>query len=442
MGFLNEAVDTLVSVFEGGPDNWRDRLNNDLILISPEGTEYRPVYLDQDGFQLQKRLGMFDFPLVRGTVVQDLDTSSLWISMRFFFEGKNNDVNARAFLSSCKERGPWSVNHPVHGEYELQLVSVVLVNSNDGLTELSTEWIEPLDPEYLLTARELAGIVDSQISDLNTGALSQFVDDIQQTTATLKHIVETTTEGIQNVVDYTLYPLFGVVDAVDDAMTTIAVGIQDSLSAVLLPLAELGGQIQNLIEIPALAMRDLSTRMDSYESLTTGLNELLPGESATPLPYTAQSQTKINNIATTELGLTSAVCAFARIAITADLYSREQAIDTAEKIAEQFSDMVAILEEKQADFETLHIDKQYFSQSSTFNDCIKLISYTQQYLLRKSFDLKIKQIITLDRPSFPVDLAAEYYGDFEEINFFSDTNELEGNEIFLLPAGREIVIYV
>lgn len=442
MAFPDDAIDTLTNVFLGGADSWRERLENELILVSPEGTEYRPKYNGEDSFQIQKRLGMFNYPLIRGTVVQDLDTASLWISMFFFFEGKNNDVNARAFMMTCKERGLWKCTHPVHGEFELQLVSVSLINTNNGITELMTEWVEPLDPEFLLTARELAGIVDSQISNLNTGALSQFVEDINQGTATYKHIVKTTTQGIENVVDYTLYPLFGISSAVDDVMTTTHVGIQDSLTAVLLPLAQFGGQIQNLVQVPGLATRDLSSRMDSYEALILGLTEILPDGTATPLKFTSQPQTEINNIAMVELALTSVLCALARTAITADLCSREQALDTADKIAEQFSNIVATLEEKQQAYESLHIDKQYFSQSSTYNDCVKLISLTQQYLLRKSFDLKIKQVIKLDRPACPLDLAAQYYDDFEKLDFFCETNGLEENENLLLPAGKEIAIYV
>jgi hypothetical protein len=443
MSFLDDAASTLKNVFLGSADTWWERLEADLVLTSPSGTEYKPRYQGQDSFRISKRLGKFNIPMVPGTIIQDLDTDSLAISITFFFDDKNNDTNARAFLlTGCRERGVWTIVHPAHGMFELQLEKAELTNTNDGISEIQTEWFEPIDPETLKTARELAGIVDSQIDALDVGALSQFIADINQANSTVKHIVETTTQGIENVVDYALYPLFGIVGAVDDAMTTVHAGIVDSLNAVAIPLAELGGQIQQLIGYPALATRDLDTRVDCYGALVTGLTELLPGESKTPLKRTSSAIAQINNIVVTELALSASISALARIAMTSDFTTREQALNTADNMIDKFNSIVASLEEKQSLYYSQYIDEQYFSQSSTYVDLAKLVYDTVQYLLRISFDLKIKQIITLDRPTPPIILSAQYYDDFDKLDYFIETNGLKGPEIYLLPAGREVVLYV
>jgi len=443
MAIIDDAISTLKDVFEGGADNWKDRLSGSIRLTSPEGTEFNPKYRGGDSFKLEKRLGYFDYPLIRGTVLQDLDTSGMRISLIFHFDGVNNDVNARAFLSACKERGTWQCVHPVHGEYELQLISVSLINTNNGITKLSSEWIEPLDPERLKTARELAGIVDNQITTLNGGALAQFVDDVNDASATLKHVIETTTNGIENVVDWALYPLFGTVDALDTAITAVHAGIQDALNAVVIPLESLAGQIQQLIEFPALASRDITSRTDAYvDSLTAGLYELLPGESKTSLQRTSSDEAEINNIITTELALSAIIASLSRIAITSDFETREQALDMIGTLTDTFKSIIEKLEEKQSEYYSNYIDRQYFSQSSTFNDAVKLVYQTVRFLLAKSFDLKIKHIIKLDRPTTPIQLVGEYYNDFEQLGFFCDTNSLQGSEIILLPAGKEVAIYV
>lgn len=442
MSFLDDAIGTLKNVFEGGPDSWDARLKQDLILISPEGTEYKPYYTGKDPFRIRKRLGRFEYPLVNGTVVQDLGTSGMTTPMNCVFVGKNNDLYAKNFFDSCSETGLWSVTHPIHGEFNLQLIEASINNENEGYTTVNIEWIETIDPVLLKTSRELAGLINQQINDLDSGALAQFVEDIDQATSTLKNVVETTTNGISNVIDYTLYPLFGIVDAIDSIQTTIHNGIADSLSAVLLPLEQLAGQIQQLIEYPALATTDLQSRYDSYNNLTSGLYELLPEEDKTPLQKTSSIQAQINNIATTELALNSCIASFARIAITCELDTKEQAVDLAENITTIFSEIVDKLEEKQSAYDTQYIDNQYFSQSSTYNDAQKLVYLVVQYLLRKSFDLKIKKIIKLDRPTMPIVLAGQYYDDFEMLEYLVDTNDLHGSEIIVLPSGKEIAIYV
>ena len=64
------------------------------------------------------------------------------------------------------------------------------------------------------------------------------------------------------------------------------------------------------------------------------------------------------------------------------------------------------------------------------------------FLVELSFTLAQERRITLDRPRTLIDLVAELYGDVDsQLDFFIDTNDLSGDEIIELPAGREIVYY-
>jgi len=442
MSFLDDAASTIKNVFLGSVDSWWERLEADLVLKSPKGTEFKPRYRGQDSFRIEKRLGIYEMPLIKGAIVQDMDVGPMRISIDLWFDGRNNDVDARAFTAACKERGKWEMTHPVHGFYGLQLVSVAFTNTNDGLTRVDTEWLEYIDPVELKTARELAGIVDEKMGAVSLGALSEFVDGLNDAVGTLQHVIKTTSQGIENVVDYALYPLFGTLNAVDDAVTAVHAGITDSLAAVAIPLAELGGQLQSLIGLPALATRDLKSRVDCYGELITGVNSLMPGGSATPLKNTSNAAAQKNNLIISDLALSASLCAFARIATTSDYKTRDEALDMATILSDTFSDVIDMLEEKQADYNGRFAYEQFFAQRQTYTDLALLMSAAIQYTLRISFDLKIKQVITLQRPRLPVMLAAEYYGDFDDVDYLVETNELKGADIILLPAGREVAIYV
>lgn len=65
------------------------------------------------------------------------------------------------------------------------------------------------------------------------------------------------------------------------------------------------------------------------------------------------------------------------------------------------------------------------------------------FLVELSFTLAQEHRIILDRPRTLIDLVAELYGEIDpQLDFFINTNDLSGDEIIELPAGREIVFYV
>ena len=182
MSLIDTAVDLIKDVLDSGPTNWRERLAATVELVSPDGDSYSPKW-QGDPRSLSKKLGVFEYPKVRGSIVQDLEVSSDTYELTLYFDGENNDLEASRFFTSCRQKGTWQVTHPVHGFVELQLISVKEDNqptTNGNITEVSTKWIEPLDPTTLKTARELAGLLDTAVEDLNVSAAQQFANAVSQ----------------------------------------------------------------------------------------------------------------------------------------------------------------------------------------------------------------------------------------------------------------------
>ncbi len=64
------------------------------------------------------------------------------------------------------------------------------------------------------------------------------------------------------------------------------------------------------------------------------------------------------------------------------------------------------------------------------------------FLVELSFTLAQERRIVLGRARTIIDLVAELYGEIDtQLDFFIDTNDLSGDEILELPAGREVVYY-
>lgn len=455
MGLLDDLID----VFFGGPSNWRDRLAESIKFISPEGNEFEAKWRGSPR-NMPKKLGILRFPKIKGDIVQDMEVASTLYPITFFFDGENNDTEAAAFFQACKETGNWEVIHPVHGFLGLQLVSVGEVDdpiTSGNITEINTEWIEGIDPIALKTAREMKGIIDGQIDDLNINAAQQFADGILETSETLKDAIRKGTDGISNVSEFVLGPLFTTVDALDNAVNAIQDGIQDTLNATVLQADALSGQIQNLINLPLFAnsQRD---RLGTYAALLTALSNQLPGGSESTTSATAASSVKRNAALTTELGMNAALSALAKITNTtaiaprgtgADdtgaLETRAQAVQMAVDLTDIYDDMVTALEAVQEDFSGLDIDDQYYSQSSAFTDAALLLGFAIEYLLTIAFQLSIERRFIIDKPRAPIEITITEYGSLGEndsnFDLFIRSNELSGNDILLLPRGREVVIY-
>jgi prophage DNA circulation protein len=457
------VLDEIVDVFLGGPDDWAARLQPVVSLVSPEGNEFEAKWRG-DSRSVDKKLGIFFFPKIKGNIVQDLAVNSVRYTIPLYFDGKDCDLNAKAFFNAARETGRWVVTHPVHGFLELQLIKATendQLVTDGGIIDIPTEWIEPIDETTLLTAAEAASAVSGGIDELNSSAFDQFTEALDSSTEALSNAINTTVQGIANVTDVVLSPLTTSVDYLDNTMNLIQNGINDTLAATVLDVESLAGQMQQLITTPSLATTSMEQSQSLYNELASAYTEFLPSDSD------GTATEKANDAVIVELCLSAALSAFGTIAVNGikaaqaagvtipttttvltsePIATRAQAVEAAQNSADFFTSMTDSLDTIQTQFEDEDIDNQYFAQPASYASAAQLASKTVQFLLISSFNLKVERRFVLDRPRSPVEIAmTEYKGpgnNDANINLFIRSNKLKDDEIYLLPAGREVIIYV
>jgi prophage DNA circulation protein len=471
-------IDNIANIYNQGPSNWQARTRGTIDFTSPEGREFTAKWRGGER-SLEKKVAIFAYPNVKGNITQDLEVNSSMYPITFFFDGENSDKFGKAFFQAAREKGRWVVVHPVYGYVELQLLSIKQSDqpvTDGGIVTFESEWIEPIDETTRLTAAEMAGLVDIDIDSLNDSLFSEFTDALDASTEALKSAVEGVVTGVANVTDAVLEPLFSTVDALDNAMTIIHNGIQNTLNATVLDVFSLAGQIQSLIQTPALATTSLAATLEYYDDLAEELTNDLPNTSG------RLSQKENNQVLVIQLALGSATAARAKatalavkraqaaqratvvasdaaelagvatvITATGDvieadpLETRAQAVEFARDLSSAFRAIVESLEDKQKDFESEDVDKQYFSQLQSYTIAAKMTASAAQLLLTTSFDLKVERRFRLDRPRSAIDIAAVEYDGLGEadsnLDLFIRSNNLSGDEIYMLPAGTEVVIY-
>ena len=419
--------------------SYRDRLRPNITLTSPDGTVFTALWRGNERAQA-KKVGVFNFPNVDGSIVQDLGVSSATYTLSISFEGPDNDLTASQFFAALKEKGVWKVVHPVHGELKLQPLSFTPSDqpvTSGGITTIETEWIEPLDLAVIPSAPELQATVASQTETVNDISASQLSDNSFQETAAetasfraaVLDVVANAESHLESVSDFSA--------SITSEIEAIKRDVDAVLAVVPLDVIAVAGQLQAMIQLPARAIQDTQARLDAYKNMAVGVGLMSPDTPGTP---------SYNRVAVQELALTATVGAVADVASTGTLLSRTEAVGVIEDVLTLFNDITDNLDASQVLFEGSAIDVQYFSQSQSYSVAGRLTALTVAYLLRAAFDLKVEKRFVLTRSRNPVMVAMEEYdgpgeGD-ANINFFNDTNKIEDNEFIMMPAGRELVVYV
>jgi hypothetical protein len=230
---------------------------------------------------------------------------------------------------------------------------------------------------------------------------------------------------------------------IDSAETSVQRGIQTSLSAVTVPIAELGGQIQQICNYPLYATRDTKNRLNKYGDLMRSVAALMPGNEGALVSKWAKPGEKKNSVAVASLAITSAIVANAQIILTSnDIYTRSQSLSAANSIIDFFIEATGLLDEQQLALDSANLKDRFFTHSKTYGDLLNLLAMIVMYMSQNMAGLKIERRFTIDRYRSPIDVCLSEYGDISYLDLFISSNKLHGNDILLIPSGREVVIYV
>lgn len=202
-------------------------------------------------------------------------------------------------------------------------------------------------------------------------------------------------------------------------------------------LGLLAGYLQTMIERPALAGGDTDDRIEAYTGLATDCLALLTG-----IEITGAGRFRA---AAVELALSAVLVGLARIVTTSTAETRAHAIAIAGTVLDTTTDIVDGLDTVAESFDDLEWDSRYFSQTATYTIAAKLVTACVRYELRAAYDLRVEKRFTLSKPTAPIVIAIQEYGDVAPevaLDLLVRANSLSGFDIFLLPAGSEVVVYV
>jgi hypothetical protein len=427
--------------------SWRDRLLPTLSLLSPEGELFESSWIGNDR-SFERKLGVFEYPGVDGSDIQDLGSRAVAYPLVIYFEGPDNDIISSRFFSASSQAGEWTITHPLKGKSKAVLVSIVekiRPVENGNITQFDTQWIQkkPKADEVSLSQSKF-NILDG-VNTVNASTIDQFEDTVVQNSAEEKwavvKAVESASDYIQDALDTFVKPL----EELNQDITSVRNSMLDALTETTVSLASVGGQIQHLIQLPSLIGTDLSTRLTAYTDLLSSfLTDFSPD--VTGLGVLKTPEEIKNTVVTQELLVNACFGAIAGVIVTSESKNRAESIEAIEQTLYYFFEAADTLDSVQDYLSDRNIFYQYFSQSKSFSDLYSTIVMALKYLLNVSYGQEVEKRFTLQQHRTPFDICVTEYGSLgdNDINLsdFISYNRLEGTEILILPPGKEVVVYV
>lgn len=416
-----------------------DRVRGEIVFISPLNKRFSANWIG-DAVEKEVSLGVNKYPGIDGAFIQPQGTGGVGWPLNFFFDGADHDLEAAAFFQACDETGPWKVTHPVDGEKELFLVSVkrdIQPVTSGGLTEFSTEWIQSIARERILSRAATPEDVATQTEEINNAAADEFDRKVTQETETQKEAIRTTSRSLLSRIRGALASLYELSNEINSQVNAIQAAINSTLNEFILRPLALAAQFQQLIQLPALAIDSIQARLEAYQSLAESIFELSP-ETIFPRDK--------NIAACLELTLNATMAAASQSLVTGPLTSRQAALENSNALLGLFDFVTDGLDDIEQLFKDLQADRQFLNQIDVFALLAALTSQAVDSTVKTSFDLSIEKRFVLDRARAPIEITIAEYGDLGEndsnLDLFNDANLLQGDELTLLPAGKEVVVYV
>jgi len=417
------------------------KVRDKISLTSPSGDRYLALW-DGSNRTVKKRLAMYAYAGINGQVVDDYGCDSITYPMTLIFSGEDHRKIAKDFFRSFQEKGKWTVTHPTDGLMGLQGVQAT---ENDqpikeaNITRIETEWIEYINPVTLKTLRNSMiemGIVTQQLEDETAVmAIAQMEMDAAGTLET-KNSLKNVVDSVKAAYNRAQYASQEAADRQTEFL--------DYLTEATITAAGVVSQVQNIINAPARALNDLRARFNVLKDI---INDLF-GSDRDPVEPNRNDAIVREAAAAAVLVAVSQGVTVASEDEPSGLGSRVDLLDT----MAAFVELVDIINvgmdrvKEQFDERESTVEEQYTPFEQTGTVVKNVIAKTQNALREQFFKLPTETRIVTRRPMSVLSIAKEYYGTTgiqdDVLDKIEQSNNLSAHEILLLPAGRQLRIYV
>lgn len=432
---------------------WEDRLQP-AAWVSPSGVRFSFDFEDVSRNKTARGTA-FNYPDTEGTHVQRTGNTGSRYPLRLFFSGADYDQQIDAFYIALDEPGISVFESPRYGIKrvvhlgEVSQADRLVTRANQGAIELT--FFDTIDLIFPQAGQDAASDILATISAFNDATTATFGDKLELDNQTETVSFRNRYEAVIKQAADALKPLVNGERNVRNAFNAVFDSIINGLDVLVGDPLTLASQTLALIQLPATSAAKINVKLNSYVTIADGLigdkdsAVREPGVDNNPQNAFVNDELVINSCISAAViaavgtaGQGSEASAGTAIESLGGYVTRPRAIAAAEVLIELLDKV------------TVWRDQNYQSLASTglvdTGESVvplqRAVAETAGFLVQQSFVLKQERIITLDRARHIVELESELYGTVDEnLDFLIDSNDLSGDEILELPAGRRVVFY-
>lgn len=386
------------------------------IYKSPSG-EVFTLSFDDSEITASKKLAVHEFPQTDNSNIQDLGNATVTIPLKVFFSGDDYKQKADEFWDALGEKGKAELKH--HRLGNIKVIPQTWTRTESlveglGRIDFSITFLRVSDfVGFPVTATSYGGGLkatkDSAFSVMQDNALDLSPSGVADRLKLKEDVLSTFEkfeESLKDVIAQNADLQALVLGGIDEISKKIDKYISTPLEFVRSML--------DLVNLPAKVIASVKSKIEGYKGALKGAISVLPRT-------LAQSMNRSNTIA--------AICLSMGEAVTVgDIRSKKEAdyiIDT----------LTAAVSEGLGE-----LDKAYYPD--VVASILESQSVTREYLKNIKKSLKGEKIIEIETERTLIDVLAEVSGSIEELDEFVEYNELQGQELLLIPRGRHLVYYV
>ena len=398
----------------------------ELKYTSPGGSVFTLLY-DEVERSGSKKLSIHDLPQQDRAIVQELGESPAPFSISGYFIGSDSDSTGDLLALSLTEKGSGLLQHPRWGDIEcIPMTWTQKESMTDGIGRVDFQIqffpFKSTEVSTGLTSTESKSDKVAQITEWAViTAVKDFVASIETATATA---LSSSKVYVQNIVDKFANEMRKYVSA----DPTLSADFEKALTVF---------------------NNDVDLIFSDPESFINNVHKILrqPWSSAAYVTEKIQSYADIVSEAISTAGTTwNEVVTACQILFGLSAGAAESSTDG---VLENRPDAIEI--ESNLDTIQQNINACISNASNSvgyvfdyegmagINDALVT---SRRYILDNLYNLKSEVIVIVKNEIPPIKLCWIYYKDISKLPKFILDNKLKGEEILLLPIGRQVVFYV
>lgn len=420
---------------------WEERQRQGAIT-TPRGTRFEFIYEDLERNR-SENASVFRFAEKSGAFIQRLSSGQDIYPLTMIFSGPDYDITGLSFWEKTKEPGIFILEHPrFPGLKRVQLLTIrqrVAAKSADNQTTFDVVLHETLDLSAPLTSEDATALVLQAAEAVNETSAEAFTDNIETANPSDVSKLQSKFNNFLDDMNDKFKDIAAKQAAIKGAFDAQYLSAKATVDNLIQSPLQLAANTAAFISTVSRVEADIKTRIDTYKDLAEDTIDQVT------LDINNTIGTIKNTAALAVSTLNGILSAMGQASVSkAEYKTRAEVIEVIDTIIDLADETITILDEYSDHFnEEVDPATRRFEITDATNAINDLTSLVTAQLFSISFTLKQERIIELGEIRDAYTLTHELYGYSEEnLQFFIETNNLKSNEIFEIPAGKEIVYYI